>query len=74
MVLPPLKCISIPHFLQMFLQLSSHAFRIGHHNVGLLVAEACVIPGVTGILVGSVVFHMFDIGPVQSPCWILASF
>ena len=43
MVLPPLKCISIPCFLQMFLQLS-HFFNIRHHHVGLVVAETCVIP------------------------------
>ena len=33
-----------------------HAFNTGHHHVGLVVAEACVVPGVTGILGGSVGF------------------
>ena len=52
----------------------THVFNKGHHHAGLVAVEACVVPGVTGILVGLVVILLFNIGPVQSPCWIPASF
>ena len=51
----------------------THSFNIGYQNVGLVAAEICVVPVVAGILVGSVGFLLFNIGPVQSPYRILAS-
>ena len=56
------------HFNTMFpadvLAAFTHSFSIGYHHVGLIVVEACVVPDVAGILVGSVGFFLFDNGPV----------
>ena len=66
------------HFNAMFpadvLAALSHSLNTGHHHVGLVIVEACVVPAVTGTLFGSVGFLLFDAYPVQSPYWILASF
>ena len=50
------------HFNAMFpadvLAALAHCLNIGHHYVGLVVVEACVVPAVTGILVGFVGFSV----------------
>ena len=43
MVLPPLKYISIPCFLQMVLLLSLISFNTGHNYIRLVVITACVV-------------------------------
>ena len=66
------------HFKTMFpadvLAAFTHSFNIGHHHVGIIAVEACVVPDVTGILAGSVRFLLFYIVPAQSPYWIHVSF
>ena len=66
------------HFNTMFpadvLTALTHSFNIGHHHVGLIVVEVCVVPDVAGILVGSVGILLFDTGPDTSTtikwcCW-----
>ena len=42
----------------------THSCNIGHHYLGLDVAESCVVPAVIGILVGSVCFLLFYACPV----------
>ena len=37
----------------------THSLNIGHHYVGLVVVEDCVVPADIGILVGSVGFLLF---------------
>ena len=42
----------------------THSLNIGHHYVGIVVVEACVVPSVIGILVGSVGFLLFYACPI----------
>ena len=64
MVLPPLKYISIPCFLKMFLQLSHHIFNIGYNYVRLVAVTACVVLVVARNLVSSIVVPLFYVCPI----------
>ena len=69
MVLPPLKYISTPCFLQMFLQAFTHALYVWYYYVGLF--GTCII-----VLVGPLFLLLLvlcDVDSVQCPHWVLTS-
>ena len=49
-VLPPLKYISMPCFLQMFFAAFTHTFHIGHYNVGFVIVSVIRVLVVVGLL------------------------
>ena len=61
-------CLLKVHINAMFpadvLATLTHSLNIGHHYVGIVVVEACVVPSVIGILVGSVGFLLFYACPI----------
>ena len=50
----------------------THTFHVGHNSVRFVVNIASIVL-VDVIVVGFLVFPLFYVCPVQSPCWVLAT-
>ena len=50
----------------------THSFHVGHNYIGFILVVASIVL-VDVIVVSSVVFLLFSVCPVQSPCWVLAT-
>ena len=69
MVVPPLKYISVPCSLYMFTALT-HSFHVGHSYIGFILIVASIVL-VDVIVISSLIFLLFYVCPVQSPCRLL---